>query len=1218
MKKNVLVTLACLFTSFSLISQSDFDIWQSVDPATVDQYNQIADNLPEQHAVFQLDLEKTKRALTPTLGSTEYQNTTIQLPMPDGQLKTFLIKEAPIMEKPLAEKYPMIKNFNGVCTKDKSILAKIGYNTFGFHAVIRKRSRQIYIDVVNRENPVHYVSYYPGQMERIERLACGTDHTIDPNDPLAHTEAKNYNRAHFRNQGLVSMRQYRLAVSTTGEFSLSNGVTKPNVLSVINTAVTRLNEIYEYENAITFTLIANNDRVIYLDRNTDPFVDHDNADLILDDNQEVLDTAIGSTNYDIGQLFTTSPCYTQGNTIGGRNSLSNVCVNERKGMGVTCANNGNDLQRLVVEVMAHEIGHGFSATHSWTHCPSSPGAYDPTAAYEPGSGTTIMSYQGSCGTSNVGFETDPYFHVGNLEQIYNFSREGDGSTCANLVSTSNNDPEVVLPYQNDFYIPISTPFKLTAQGSDVDGDDITYCWEQYDLGPYAPMCTLPDRGPRFRSYLPTSDPTRIFPRIEDIITNTQRLPECLPDASRVLNFRCTVRDYNDEAGGANWEQMRFNATAGAGPFLVTNPSNTGIQWEAGSYSQVIWDVANTNNTTVNCQHVNILLSTDSGRPPYITLSENTPNDGAQFVAIPEMITSNARIIIEAADNIFFDMSNNDFSIIPASNPTVYFNVSPNQQQVCIPTAPNVDLEFAPILGYDSLVTISITGLPMGATASFDNNPFKPSEGNSASLDVSTVAATGDYPIEFMLTGPNLDTLRRGAILTLVSSDFSNFTQSTPLDGATGVSELPTFTWTNNPNLEAVEIEIATSPLFGASIVESANGLTGTTYNPAVILKKNTPYYWRITPSNKCGEGAISAIWGFQTETQSCAIVNAANDLPLNISGSGLPVLTNTLNISAGGAISDINVVNLKGDHDRIRHLDCKLTSPQGTEVILFEQIQCGSSLLDIGLDDQAPDDIPCPSNDGQAHKPQNALSAFNNENSTGTWTMTFSVNDNAGNGGTIESWGLEICSNVNLSGPFLVNNNALEVPPGMTNPIFDNLLLADDNDNTPVELKFTIVTPPANGTIYYAGNALTTGGTFTQRSINAGNIEYTNDINTSATADQFSFTVEDGDNGWLKANFDIVIDPNATVPTRNLAKANEVKVFPNPAQDLLTVQFKTAPQGNLNWKLVDLQGRILTERQLGFTGQNLPIDTKHLPNGIYFLKLDWNETTISKRIVIQR
>ena len=85
-------------------------------------------------------------------------------------------------------------------------------------------------------------------------------------------------------------------------------------------------------------------------------------------------------------------------------------------------------------------------------------------------------------------------------------------------------------------------------------------------------------------------------------------------------------------------------------------------WAGNTTETVTWDVANTDGAIVNCQRVNIRLSTDGGLTYPITLLANTPNDGSAFVTVPNALTNDARVRIDAADNIFFDISNTDFII----------------------------------------------------------------------------------------------------------------------------------------------------------------------------------------------------------------------------------------------------------------------------------------------------------------------------------------------------------------------------------------------------------------------------------------------------------------------------------------------------------------------------------------------------------------------------
>lgn len=1227
MKKILLPLLLILTVVATSYAQKKDNPWTSVAPAALEMsINELEAQFDDHFLTFNLDLNQMKAALSKATKRDDYRysDNIISLPLPNGKLIDFKVKENSVFSAGLAAKFPEIKNYDGVAVNDEPYRMKCGYYEGRFYGIIKGPEGTSYIVKVEEENDQVYVVFKDRDVEH-EHVACGVEDDLHIGDPLGgtHVDDKTIpsNRKALARMGdPVLLKKYRLAVATTGEFGRKNGLNKDQVLSRMADLLARLNFIYEYELAVTFELIPNNEIIVYMDGETDPYDNQGLGRGILAQNPAVLDSVIGNENFDVGHVLT--DICTDG--IAGVAALASACDNVRKGSGVTCGSIVSPAARQVIvsRVLAHEVGHQFAASHTFNNCPVGVGgnARASGTAYEPGSGSTIMSYAGTCGAANnVAADNDPYFHLASLIQMNNFIENGVGGSCPEMIMTSSTSPDITIPIANGFFIPISTPFKLTAEGVDAENDEITYCWEQYDLGPAAEPCTFFSRGPLFRSYLPTTDPTRIFPRLSKVIDNTNpAIQECLPTETRDMTFRCTVRDNNDEGGGTNWAEVSFRVNGNAGPFLVQSPNTGSEAWEAGDYVEVTWDVANTDAAPVNCRKVNILLSTDGGNPPYVTLAEGAINDGSHFVAVPDEQTTRARVIIEAADNIFFDMSNQNFRINPASKPTVYFNVDPYQQLACIPDAPTVNLTVDPIDGYSNMLMISAENLPAGVVANFGTNPFDPNTGTTIELDISAANQTGDFPINFVLTGMDLDTLRRESLLSFVSSDFSEFVPTGPVDGATGVAELPTFTWETNANVETTTIEIATTPLFGASIVESASGLTATSYTPSITLEKNTPYYWRIRPANTCGEGEFKSVFGFQTETQSCATLNATADLPLEISRTGTPTLTSKLTVAAGGSISDLNVVNLKGEHDIIRYLDATLISPQATRVVLFSEIRCGSSFLDIGLDDQAADEIPCPANSGQAHLPNGMLSDFNNENSAGEWTLEVTVNNDLGNGGRIESWGLEICSNVNLTGPTLINNLSLEVPPGETNPIEEVLLLAEDADNTAEELIFTVIEAPAYGTLKRAGVSLEVGDKFSQLTIDAGNLTYSNDIDQMQTEDSFSFTVEDDNNGWLKDRFSIVIDPNATVSIKPVIDESTVSVFPNPATDLLNVKFDAAPRSGLTWRIVDIQGRQLMTSREQFNGQLLDINTSRLSSGIYFLELNWEAASIVKKVTIQR
>ena len=61
------------------------------------------------------------------------------------------------------------------------------------------------------------------------------------------------------------------------------------------------------------------------------------------------------------------------------------------------------------------------------------------------------------------------------------------------------------------------------------------------------------------------------------------------------------------------------------------------------------------------------------------------------------------------------------------------------------------------------------------------------------------------------------------------------------------------------------------------------------------------------------------------------------------------------------------------------------------------------------LDDEAASATwPCPPTDGNAYQPTGSLADFDGEDMSGTWTLTVADGANQ-DGGSLTSWGLEIC-----------------------------------------------------------------------------------------------------------------------------------------------------------------------------------------------------------------
>jgi hypothetical protein len=418
-----------------------------------------------------------------------------------------------------------------------------------------------------------------------------------------------------------------------------------------------------------------------------------------------------------------------------------------------------------------------------------------------------MSYVGTCAPNNLQKNASDYFHIRSLEEIVNYMN-GDGA-CAAQTATGNTPPTVNAGAS--FTIPRNTPFALIMSGSDANGDALLYNWEEYDLGPLAPPEGDADGSARpiLRSYPATANSTRTFPSLQYILNNAnvppatydcgQAMPcitgESLPNITRTMNFQATVRDNRAGGGGIATAQMQVNVSATAGPFLVTQP-NTAVSWTGGTLQTVLWDVANTTAAPVSAATVNILLSTDGGNTFPTILAAGTPNDGTQDITVPNASTTTARIKVEAAGNIFFDISGANFTITPGATPTPTPTPSPSPSPSPTPGT-TVRVEQTSYTKLEDCTSITVTVMREGNTSGAFTVDYETTDGTASERrDYTTALGTLRYAAGE--TTKTVDLLITEDSFTEGPETLS-FTLSNPTGASLGAPATATVTITDDPS-----------------------------------------------------------------------------------------------------------------------------------------------------------------------------------------------------------------------------------------------------------------------------------------------------------------------------------------------------------------------------------------------------------------------------------
>jgi subtilisin-like proprotein convertase family protein len=431
----------------------------------------------------------------------------------------------------------------------------------------------------------------------------------------------------------------------------------------------------------------------------------------------------------------------------------------------------------------------------------------------------------------------------------------------------------------------------------------------------------------------------------------------------------------------------------------------------------------------------------------------------------------------------FWLDPNETGIISIDGKDCSYGITVNDsyQELCAPQEAVFTL--TPTENFVGNVTLSTSGLPAGAIATFGQNPVAPNTSTTLTITTSGVA-TGQYSILINATD-GVDEGSSTVVISVIAGAPDAVNLTTPNNMATNVTTAPIFNWTDAGGGSTYRIEVATDDAF-SNIVQAAEGLSNNSYSSS-FLDVLTTYYWRIRSSNICGDGPWSATWSFTTGEINCGII-PASDVPVTIIGDENETVTSTIFISSEVAIAYLILRDLNVSHTWVGDVSATLTSPSGTVVQLFDRpgvsgggLGCANDNMLVTFDDNATntatdfenmcEDLPAIEGTFQSI---GLLSSFINEPALGNWVLT--VVDHVNNdGGAINGWSLDICTIELLDVSMTPSENTFEACTG--EQVTFTIALGEDFENSGVNL--TVSGNPVGSDVSFSNNPASAGSVVT-------------------------------------------------------------------------------------------------------------------------------------------
>ncbi len=595
-------------------------------------------------------------------------STVISIPTLDGQIEKFAVNSFPVIDEALASQY-QLGSYVGVGIDDPTKYIRFSVAPNDFQSMLISNGKYEFIEPATADKK--YYSIHGKTSKGGHAFICGTKE--NPESVARLQQMMDAANTQANKSGNKKFHTLKLAMSVTGEYTAYFGGTA-GALAQINATLTRVNGVFEQEFNLHLNMI-NAPDLIFTNSSTDPY---STAAYMCRWNNELMNTLHGGTygvtdaDFDIGHLFGATGGGGNAGCIGciGSNDISTtsysaaqsdcqvngtgsyysyVAPNNYKGSGITSpADAVPKGDSFDIDYVAHELGHQLGDSHTYSF-------YEGylNKEMEPGSGSTIMGYAGITGsTTDLQSHSDPYFHSVSIDQVQDVL----ASATVDVETDISNNPPVVQAMSTAYTIPNGTPFVLKATATDPDGDALTYCWEQMNRSTLENGITKSNigtttSGASFRSWSPTSDPVRYFPKLSTVlggaVKNTTDF-EAVSTVARTTSFRVTVRD--NKAGGQA-------QTAFATQTIVVGSANAfTVNTASGSTEtpmNITWVVSGTTASPYNVANVKIDFTTDNG-VTWTTLSESTPNSGTASVTFPSSAAGKSVVVrVAAIGNVFY-------------------------------------------------------------------------------------------------------------------------------------------------------------------------------------------------------------------------------------------------------------------------------------------------------------------------------------------------------------------------------------------------------------------------------------------------------------------------------------------------------------------------------------------------------------------------------------